>query len=288
MCILSLPIVFIHRTAEEHVGLCVQQAKYSNPSSRVILIGKPETKQLSTENTEHYLLSKYFKSAQAYSFVYKHSSPTPYEYNLFCFQRWFILRDFMRSQGIDRCCYLDSDVMLYTDISKQNDKDFHDFTFEFTWTTVCDLDKLDQFCEYTTKFFRDPLHYENLLQFAKEIGDVPISDMVLFTLFHNYALRRGATYGLVANGFFDHNLNCPFAPSCPQANSLETKKQIYQKDGMLFCKITETNNYLPAHSLHFQGHAKGYIPYFRSQDIPNTDDYMYFDYPTCKWVRAEP
>ncbi|WP_429844667.1 hypothetical protein [Brevibacillus sp. FIR094] len=285
---MSLPIVFIHRTAEEHVGFCMQQAKYSNPSSRVILIGNPENKNLSKENSEHFLLSHFYQSAQAFSYVYKHTTSNTYEYNLFCFQRWFILRDFMRSQGIERCCYLDSDVMLYTDINKRENEDYDDFTFEYTWTTVCDLEKLNQFCDYATKFFREPLHYQTLLQFAKnELGDVPISDMVLFILFHNYVLRRNATYGIVANGFFDHNLNCPFAPSCPQADSHDGKKQIYQKAGTLYCKITGTTDYLSAHSLHFQGLAKGYIPYFRSQDIPNTDDFMYFDYPTCKWVRAE-
>ncbi|MGG4451250.1 hypothetical protein [Brevibacillus porteri] len=284
----SLPIVFMHRVDEVHVGLCMQQAKYSNPSSRVILIGSPENKHLCGNNIEHFPLSQYKQGSQTFSRHYNHSSSNDYTYNLFCFLRWFVLRDFMRSQGINRCCYLDSDVMLYTDMSKLNNDDFHDFTFEYSWTTVCELDMLDEFCEYTTKYFRDALHYESLLQFTKELGNVPISDMVLFILFHNYALRRKATYGSVTDsGYFDNNLNCSFAPSCPEIDMLDSKKQIYQKDGALFFKITGTNDYIHSHSLHFQGHAKAYIPYFRSQDIPNTSYPMYFDYSTCKWVSAE-
>lgn len=289
MCIVSLPIVFIHRDDEEHVRICMQQAKTSNPSSRVILIGNPENKHLCGNNIEHYLLSKYNQSAQTFSTHYKHASPlNDYTYNLFCFLRWFVLRDFMRSQGIERCWYFDSDVMLYTDISQLDAASLSNFEIEYTWTTTCDLRMLDQLCDYMTKFFREHLHYQTLLDYAKENGDLPVSDMILFVLFHNYALRRSATYGMIAAGFFDHNLNCPFPPFTPQIHSLDNKKKIYQKAGVLYCKFTEKEDYIKVHTLHFQGHAKAYIPYFRSQDIPNTDDFMYFDYPTCKWVRAEP
>ncbi|GEC91207.1 hypothetical protein DES34_10376 [Brevibacillus brevis] len=286
---MSLPIVFIHRDDEEHVGLCMQQAKTSNPSSRVILIGSPDNKHLCGNNIEHHLLSKYNQSAQTFSIHYKHSSNVDtYAYNLFCFLRWFILRDFMRSQGIERCWYFDSDVMLYTDISQLDAADLTNFEIEYTWTTPCELSMLDQLCDYMTKFFREHLHYQTLLAYAKENGDVPVSDMVLFVFFHNYALRRSATYGMIAGGFFDHNLNCPFPPFTAQIHSLDNKKQIYQKNGVLYGKFIDKEDYLKVHTLHFQGHAKAYIPYFRSQNIPNTDDYMYFDYPTCKWVRAEP
>ncbi|MFS0555277.1 hypothetical protein [Brevibacillus sp. 179-C9.3 HS] len=285
---MSLPIVFIHRDNEAHVGICMQQAKFSNPSSRVILIGSPGNKQLCGNNIEHFLLTNYNQSAQIFSTHYKHSSPiTSYAYNLFCFLRWFVLRDFMRSQGFERCWYFDSDVMLYSDLSKMNTEEFPNFEFEYSWTTVCELSMLDQFCDYVTIFFREHAHYQMLLAYAKEHGDVPVSDMILFVFFHNYALRRSATYGMVADGFFDHNLNCPFPPFAAQINSLDNKKQVYQKDGTLFCKFTDKNDYLKAHSLHFQGHAKAYIPYFRSQVIPNTDYAMYFDYTTCTWVRAD-
>lgn len=284
----SLPILFIHRDNERHVGLCIEQAKASNPSSRVILIGTSANTRLCGNNIEHYLLGQYNQSAQTFSTHYKHSEHhSSYAYNLFCFLRWFVLRDFMKSQGIKSCWYFDSDVMVYADLSKLGDEYFHNFTFEYSWTTVCDLEMLEQFCDYTTHYFRDPERYQHLLDFARGNGNQPVSDMVLFILFHNYALRRSATYGLNANGFFDHNVNCAFPPQEAQVNSLENKKQIYQKDGALFCKYKEIDEYLKVHTLHFQGHAKAYIPYFRSPNIPNTKDYMYFDYATCTWTRVD-
>ena len=37
---------------------------------------------------------------------------------LFCFQRWFVLYEFMKEQKIDKVFCMDSDVLLYTDASE--------------------------------------------------------------------------------------------------------------------------------------------------------------------------
>ncbi|QRG69340.1 hypothetical protein [Brevibacillus choshinensis] len=280
---MGLPVIFIHRADEEHLGFCMQQAIASNPKSRVILIGNPENKKRAPEETEHHLISDYYQSAMVFSTHYRHLSPNDYVYNLFCFQRWFILRDFMRANKLQAVLYLDSDVMLHTDI---NAPEFKHFTLEYSWTTFCDLPTMERYCAYLISYFREPHLLQKVLDFCREIGDAPLSDMVTCIHFHNYFLRRNSTYGVIGDSFFDHNLSCPLAPPCPQIESLNGKKKIYLKEGKLLCKFTEKEGFLKVNSLHFQGATKQYISSFLSAKLPSQGDLSYFDYATYQWVCA--
>lgn len=283
MIVLALPIFFIHRANEEHVGYCLRQAKWSNPSSQVMLIGTFENQMLCNDSTSHHLIQPYFQSASHFSTVYRHHSPNNYAYNLFCFQRWFILRDFMRHHQISQCCYLDSDVLLFSDV---NDPAFKDFMLEYSWTTFCDLATLDRFCTFITNHFTDLRLFQNLLDFTRSIGNPPVSDMVLCIFFHNHVLRLESRFGIFDHAFFDNNLNVPLPPACPQVESLDAKKKIYVRNGELCCKIAGTDDYLRIHSLHFQGLAKPYIPYLVSPMLPAAQELLYFNYATCTWLPA--
>ncbi|WNC16640.1 hypothetical protein [Brevibacillus brevis] len=278
---MSIPILFIHRADEEHLGACLQQARISNPASRVILIGTKENAKHCPPQAEHHLIQDYGQSAQLFANFYRHLSSNDYTYNLFCFQRWFILRDFLRRNHISQCYYLDSDVLLYADV---NPPEYQDLLLEFSWTTFCDVATLDRFCHYMIAHFTDPRLLQKLLDYSKEIGNVPLSDMVTCIHYHNYFLRKNSTFGLFGDSFFDHNLSCPLAPSCPAIEMLEGKKRMYLVNGTLACKVLGTDRYLKANSLHFQGSAKAYIPFFLSPNLPRHASPHSFDYGSCQWL----
>lgn len=280
---LSIPVIFIHRADEGHLGLCMQQAMASNPKSRVILIGTRENRKHIPDGAEHHLIDDYSQSAKGFASFYRHLSPNNFAYNLFCFQRWFILRDFMKVNELQKILYLDSDVLLYCDISKP---DYERLALEFSWTTVCNLPTLDRYCAYLTAHFRETSLLHKLLDYCRSIGNAPLSDMVTCIHFRNYYLRIASTYGVFGDSFFDHNLSCPLAPPCDQIELLEGKKKIYWKYGALHGKLTEKDGFLKVNSLHFQGATKHYIPFFLPSNLPSHDALHYFNYATCQWLLA--
>jgi len=115
-----LPIVFIHYKNKDYLKFSLAQAKVSNPHSTVYLLG--DSSNNCYDFVEHHYFSDYFEGAAKFSKIYRHFNTTSPYYSLFDFQRWFILREFLRAQKLDRCLYLDSDTMLYAELSKEQKK----------------------------------------------------------------------------------------------------------------------------------------------------------------------
>ena len=67
---------------------------------------------------EHYNIDDYSKGADAFKMAYIHMSSNPYDYELICFQRWFCIRDFVKTQKIENFLCMDSDVLLYCNIDE--------------------------------------------------------------------------------------------------------------------------------------------------------------------------
>lgn len=277
---MPLPILFIHRGDEDYVRFCLQQAKMSNPLSDVILLGNAGNRKHANERIRHEMMQPYFQGAAEFAGIYRHVSPNAYEYNLFCLQRWYILRDFMRMSGISVCCYLDSDVMLYTDI---NDPKYRNFSFEFTWTSFVSLPELERFCTFLTSCFFEDRLFEQVESYTWQIGQPAVSDMVLFSLYAEKLTKYRTVYGIFEHDCFDHNLN---VASQGIEAAEDGKKNVYLRNGSLFFRHAASGRFFRVNSLHFQGPpAKRYIPYFYSPHLPrDAEQTLLFDYATCQWL----
>lgn len=280
---MPLPIVLIHRVDDSYLSYSLQQAKVSNPESPVYLIGTAANQKYAAFGIRHAMIDAYMRTASAFAPNYKHSHVMSYEYNLFCFQRWFLLRDFMRHNQIPSCCYIDSDVMLYEDVSKPI---YSDFMMEFVWTNFVNLDILDRFCLFITAQFANPGMYEQLVQETKQMGHMSknlplVSDMVVGLLFLRQFPQYVYTHGQYGDSLFDENINRPI-----WAESLEDKRKIYLKDGQLYTRDVAKNKYIRLNSLHFQGLVmKEFMPYFFTPYLSQKGSFS-FDYQTRRWVPA--
>lgn len=282
---MTLPIIFMHRGDDEYLTYSLRQAKLSNPQSPVYLLGKETNRKFGGAGIVHVLMDHYMQTARSFAKVYQHMHVMSYEYNLFCFQRWFILRDFMRKHGMQGCFYLDSDVMLYTNISKP---EYRVFSMEFAWTSFVGIDTLDRFCNLIMKYFVHPPLFRQLIQktieYDQVIEGIPlVSDMVLCLLyFRNYS-GHPHTHGTFGDSFFDENVNRPL-----WTESLDNKKKVYVIQGMLYCKNEATGGVMRVNSLHFQGlKSKGYMKDFLFSTIPYSPHIHYYDYTTAQWTLAE-
>ena len=129
----SLPIIFIHQSNSDHLKYSLAQAQRSNPSSTIFLLG--DSSNDAYEFVEHRSMFDYFSEAAQFKKIYKHYSTNGSDFELICFQRWFILREFLKTYGIQQCLYLDSDIMLYADVTKEQKK-FEQFDFTLCWNTI--------------------------------------------------------------------------------------------------------------------------------------------------------
>ena len=110
----EIPVVFIHTG---HVPLylanAIEQAqKYGN---RVVLITDHLSASVNAEIVDYASLNLDEKEFKLY---YKHMSSNSYDFEFICIYRWFLLKNYMAMEKIDRVLYLDSDVYLYENANK--------------------------------------------------------------------------------------------------------------------------------------------------------------------------
>jgi hypothetical protein len=209
----TLPIVFIHIGNNEYLTYTLAQAKISNPDTKVYLIGDPSNDHF--DFIEHHNLEKYCMESELFSMIYRHHSTNPPWIELFCFQRWFILKEFMSQNRIERCLYLDSDIMLFTDIYEEQKKlTAYDFTLSHDWSPgfnfINSNDRLKDFCNFVTQCFTSPSLYDTLVETAKQQAwsQECLSDMVAFYEYKKRNPEKIADISLiVGQKKYDSNIN---------------------------------------------------------------------------------
>ncbi|MEP0911419.1 hypothetical protein NDI45_10865 [Leptolyngbya sp. GB1-A1] len=258
---MSVPIVFIHKSNSYYLLVSLDQARRTNPDSEIHLIGDASNDRYSF--VHHHKISDYLQEAQQFSEIYQHFNTNPYEFELFCFQRWFILNEFLKLNNIKSCFYVDSDVMLYTNISLEKQR-FERFDITLSYPPCFDSpsphcmfinqsETLDDFCKFTKNIYLDEALMKIMkFQFEKCNGYGGACDM---TAFREYWFSERSSIGNTAitldNSIYDHNINEP--------NGFETQygiKKIYWISGVPFCQCVESGEKIQIKLLHFQGIAK--------------------------------
>lgn len=105
------PIIFIHDGNSDYLRYSIAQAALTSHERQICLIGDDSNDCY--PYARHYNFRDYIANAITFSKNYLHLSPNDRGFELFCFVRWFILRDFMLLNKLERAVYIDSDIMLY-------------------------------------------------------------------------------------------------------------------------------------------------------------------------------
>ncbi len=113
----GIPIVLIHRGNSWYLPYTIYQLRKTNPDSTIYLVGDRHTRHFQIW-TQPVNINRFFKQAEKFAGIYRHFSTIGHSFELFCIQRWFILLEFMQSQKLAACVYLDSDILVYSDLTK--------------------------------------------------------------------------------------------------------------------------------------------------------------------------
>ena len=274
----QIPVLYVGAYKSEVGSLpylddSVIRAKQSGNS--IILLGQPN--RLADAS---YYIEDYESSALNFDEAYKHLAYYSDKFARMSFRRWFVIRDFMKVEKIDRVFLCENDVLLFCDITKQL-QSYQNSALstpgeqgEYEWCSsghcaLWNIDDLDRFCEFALKIYREKVSVlEEKWNYHKE-HNLPggICDMTLFYLFCQEN-KIDSLLSMKDGSFFDDNINVGH-----NFFQNEYEKEIYgikkiRKMGSdLFAQNLKLNEQVKVNALHFSGTAKKYLTVFNSESL---------------------
>ncbi len=261
---MSIPIIFTHTNNSLYLQLALLQAKKSCKEN-VFLIGDQSN---AASFVRHFMLSDYDKSELCADFEknYKHFSPNPYNYELFCLKRWFVALDFLKKNNLAECFCVDSDVLVYDDLNNLSgllaDKDFSviRFTGEFAGPqcSYFKREALERYCNFILKMYRDEFFkLQKIYDSFKAKGYVcGLSDMVLLAEFckENSGKFVDFDYSPERDFCFDENFGISYGFECGKKG-----KAVRFRNGLPYARRLDGGVEIRFSMLHFQGDNKLYM-----------------------------
>ncbi len=261
----DVPIVFIHRGYSWYVPYSLEAASRRLGKHRLHYIGDTYGKWVSNKWCQHTsLISTDFLAAADFAKIYRHYSTLGVEYELFCIQRWFVLRDYMRRVGLTSCIYLDTDILISGDLDEVYQRVADSgrpigFTGHSAHTCmVHEWDGLREFCDFVTRFYQDESNRQKCLEWQKKVlskgNGGGVSDMTLFYRFAEARPDLSISYGEL----YDKSPS-PIDVSMTAVSDYETDaggfKRVTWEDNLAFAHTTDGAKVAMC-TLHFQGRAK--------------------------------
>lgn len=258
-----IPVVFIHFGPCEYADAVIAQAR--SRGNEVVFLNPPH------------------ESLYDHPFAreYEHMSTNHVYFELACMVRWFMLRDWMLTNGVPDCLYCDTDVLLFANVESEIHSDPYYHTHDFTLsvgtsghTSYWKSAALDEFCHFILDTYRQRNNgtYREIERIFTDMQvqslNGGVSDMLLLKLFA--ATDRGDERWRVGemsvprkDWVWDHNFNVSDGFVMEDGH-----KKLDFHNGEWYVQKNEVDGYAPyigLHSLHMQGQAKQWISQYLSQ-----------------------
>jgi hypothetical protein len=202
------------------------------------------------------MIDHYLNYADNLKKVYRHKSQWGKEFEYVCIERWFVLYEFMEEQGIDHCVLLDSDILVYSDLTEV-ESTFQ--TYKMTWTGfsahinfINDKKYLKEYCDFVLEVFSKHDHYmkDDTISYPRIMRgelDGNISDMLFF---HDYNIKKPGRLLNIAeplnDGVFDITIEMD------QGMEMENGfKKIEWKGKIPYGILKGIGNQVRLHTIHF-------------------------------------
>lgn len=255
---MNIPIIIVHRGDTFYLKFVLEQIRLFNPHTRICLISDASTDKYCF--VEHYNIDDYSKGADAFKMVYIHMSSNPYDYELICFQRWFCIRDFVKTQKIENFLCMDSDVLLYCNIDEVMQQyisyDFTTCNKQGPGCALFNISSISDFCEYMMSMYTEDILLNKMESMYQEILDNKqlggVCDMVAFVWFQDNTKCNVIDIAIPTNGTcFDGCI------TWGQGFEMEDgKKKVYWIDNLPYGKLMNDQSLVRFYCLHFQGRSK--------------------------------
>lgn len=283
---MEIPIIIVHKGDSFYLSPVLKQARLINPHSQIYLISDKSTNKYSC--VEHCYIELYMDGANEFQKVYKHMSSNFYAYELFCFQRWFVIRDFIKQKNIQHFLCLDSDVLLYCNV----DEIFSRYlNYDFTvchqigpGNSLFNVSSIEKLCNLMLSFYTDERILGELKSTYQNIVDKKLSggicDMTAFMWYQNKVSDNVIDLSIPKNGVC-FNGAITVSSGFEMAGS---KKRIYWKNDLPYGKLVEDGTFVQFYCLHFQGRSKYSIFKYLLDDKNHHQSGFFY---TLTWMFSE-
>jgi hypothetical protein len=272
-------VCFIHDRENWYLKYAINQAVSANHGAATFLVGSPSVRidGCAVVDIEKY---KDAQSAKDFLRLYKHMSRMSYEFESFCFLRWFYLLEFMKEYSIDFALYLDSDSLLYSSLEEvmdwageRNKCGFLIPAQEFDsnywvgsgnaafWTK----EMLQRFCDFMLRSYTEEKYLELYFRKWKSSAGGGICDMTALYLFWLENVDEICNMAVPKDRIlFDLNMN-----SAANYRDNEFRKRFGMKQLQNYRRkpvfLLQANpGKVGVHAAHFQGLAKSFMPKYYS------------------------
>lgn len=256
----GIPIFFIHCGDCDYLRYSTAQAALTNRDSPVYLLGDDSNSYL--PYVRHVHVRDYSLTANRFAGQYRHLSTNPYLFEIFCFVRWFILRDFMVLNGIEKGVYVDSDIMLYADVTRLWPL-LEGFDLVLCGVVppvhINGLTGLDTFCCLLEETYSSTLELAELQERFETMQNAGlpggICDMTFWEIYQARKLARVLDVSRPGTGNICYDRNIQVSDGVLMEDGI--KKVIWQ-DGFPY-GTTDNGVKVRFNGLHFQGYTKNRI-----------------------------
>lgn len=252
------PIVFIHSNNCDYLPLSLWKARESNPRQRVILLGDEKNRHFSGM-VEHFYQKDFSRQSDQFTRHFVNFSTNSHDFELVCLQRWFVLKEFMESQGLDECLYMDSDVLLFADVDESKPR------FNSQGMSICGISghtnfvrkrsTLSAFCDFIHHAYAKPggiAELEEKYRIFRQTHEAGgISDMTFFVEFQQAFPDQILDLSVPYEGQM-YDIAMAYFPEIENDRGIKT---IRFENGKPFCRH-KTLGPIEMKTLHFQGAAK--------------------------------
>jgi hypothetical protein len=256
---MSLPVVLIHNGNSRYLFDTLFQLRQSNPGIDVYLIGTVDSKVYGSL-ASHINIDEYTQESDAFAKRYRHFSTNSYDFELLCLQRWFVLRRFMHSKNLSRCLYIDSDILVYSNVS-----DLVQQVGEYGMT-ICGISghsnfvrytTLSEFCQYLLESYSDEIAIKQLSQeYERFLLNSPAGGISDMTFLYRYSQLKPQQVLNITHFGTDEAFDVTIDTGAGEYEMNNGFKKVVWKRNRPYCRRLSDNKLVVHHTLHFQGKTK--------------------------------
>ena len=281
---IKTPVFIFHLGNPEYLEQVICQAQKNN---EVHLLGDLSNKDICPiwDEAEKYIPADYYEFEK----VFEQMSDYSLDFDLNCFKRFFIMREYMKKNNLSQMVFLDSDVLLYINMSEYYDKykcntalSIPERQSDFRWTAQAHcsfwtLEYLSDFIDFTMETYsgdKEKLR-EKYGHHVKNSIKGGVCDM---TLLYLWSLTKDGIYNtckITDDAVFDHCLGSAgnyYDNEYKYIKSLQSKKIVFKQDQPYL--LTKSGKQIKANALHCQGAAKALIPFILNFKFRTFPTYM--------------
>lgn len=251
---MQCPIIFVHKGQAAHLDFAVRQAKKICPNHSIVLLGDRANRRTQYVD-QHVDLTDYFRGANDFEAIYHHHSVNAEPFELFCFQRWFAIQEWMATNNVKSSWAMDSDILVFRDLTEA-EKALQSCDLACAANSghivyIRNRSGIDRYCDRAMQIYQRPDILQQYLHEATKVEHwVGISDM---NVFHDLFIHDEGTTSLLelSDGTaFDTRIQ---ATNLYSGDEFKTIRWI---DGVPHGLSLETGKWTKFNCLHFQGSAK--------------------------------